>query len=370
MMVIESHINVLTQKNCKRTVQNIRLFVRCSCAINGTFEGSRKKGSVMTIRSIDTNTEDLTITIVADFPVPLHRLWDAYLDPRQIERFWGPRSWPATFTRHDVRPGGRSEYHMTGPEGEKAGGYWEFLNVEAPFSFEVRDGFANADGTPNTELPTVRMVYEFEESTLGSMLTSTSYFHSAEELNQLLSMGMLEGTREAMEQIDAVVTDESTYSASHIAQLQLLDDTTVRVSRVIRAPRDKVWRAHHDPELIRQWMLGPEGWVMVTCDPAHKIGDTYRYEWETAEGTDRFGFTGELLESVEPHRAVTTESMIGVTGPSTTNAMNLAEVTHGTLLTIVMTYPTAELRDVVIDTGMVSGMEDSYSRLESQIVAT
>lgn len=324
----------------------------------------------MTIRSLDANTEDLTITIVADFPVPLHRLWDAYLDPRQIERFWGPPTWPATFTRHDVRPGGRSEYHMTGPEGEKAGGYWEFLNVEPPFMFEVRDGFADAQGTPNTELPTVRMVYEFQESTLGSMLTSTSYFRSAEELNQLLSMGMLEGARESMEQIDAVVTDESTYSASHIAQLQLLDDTTVRVSRVIRAPRHRVWQAHHDPELIRQWMLGPEGWTMVTCEPAANVGDTYRYEWETVEGTERFGFTGELLEAVEPYRAVTTEAMIGVEGPSTINALNFAEVTHGTLLTIVITYPTTELRDVVIDTGMVSGMEDSYSRLESQIVAT
>ncbi len=324
----------------------------------------------MTIRSIDTDTEALTLTIVADFPVPLRRLWDAYVDPRQLERFWGPPTYPATFLRHDMRPGGRSVYRMTGPEGEISAGYWDFIDVEPPYRFEVRDGFAHPDGTPNAELPSLRMVYTFEETTLGSMLTSVSYFNSAEELDQLLSMGMLDGTRAAMEQIDDVVTDESTYSASHIAELQYLDDTTVRVTRVIRAPIDKVWEAHHDPEIVQEWMLGPDGWVMVTCELSQNVGDAFRYEWETTEGTDRFGFTGELLESFPPFRSVSTESMIGVEGSSTTNALNLMEVTHGNLLTLVISYPDTETRDVIIDTGMVSGMEDSYSRLESKIVAS
>lgn len=62
--------------------------------------------------------------------------------------------------------------------------------------------------------------------------------------------------------------------------------------------------------------------------------------------------------------------MIGVEGSSTTNALNLMEVTHGTLVTLVISYPDTETRDVIIDTGMVSGMEDSYSRLESKIVAS
>ena len=74
----------------------------------------------MAITSIDTDHDELTTTIVAEFPVPVTRLWQAYVDPQQIEKFWGPPTWPATFTRHDVRPGGRSEYHMTGPDGERS----------------------------------------------------------------------------------------------------------------------------------------------------------------------------------------------------------------------------------------------------------
>lgn len=323
----------------------------------------------MTIRSLDTDPTQLTLTVVADFPVPVHRLWDAYVDPRQLEAFWGPPTWPATFTQHGFRPGGRSAYLMTGPDGEQTFGYWQFHSVDAPHGFEVVDGFAHADGTANDQFPTVRTIYTFEESTLGSLVTATSHFSSAQDMEQLMAMQMVEGLRAAMGQMDAVVTDESTYSASHIAQLQFLNDTVIRVSRVIRAPIAKVWAAHHNPELVRQWMLGPDGWVMTTCDVAQQVGESYRYEWETVEGTDRFGFTGELLAFDAPYHFITTERLLGVEGASTTNEVNLAEISQGTLVTTVIEYPTTELRDVVIDTGMVSGMEDSYSRLESQIVA-
>lgn len=324
----------------------------------------------MPITSVDADIEALTVSIVADYTVPIRRLWDAYIDPRQIERFWGPPGWPATFTRHDVRPGGRSHYHMTGPDGEKAGGFWEFISVEPLQSFEVRDGFSNSDGTPNTDLPSMRMVYQFAETTTGSQLTTTTYFGSLTELEQLLEMGMLEGTREAMGQIDEVLMDDSSFAAHRTAQLQYLGDKIVRVSRVFSGTVDAVWRAHHDPALVRQWMLGPDGWVMPVCEIAEKIGDSYRYEWETVEGENRFGFTGELIESAPPHREVTTEGMIGIGGPGTTNAMQLIEVADGTLLTIVITYPSTELRDEVLGTGMLDGMESSYTRLESQVLTS
>ena len=74
----------------------------------------------MPITSVEKDLDALTMTVTADFPVPVSRLWDAYADPRQLEKFWGPEGWPATFTRHDMAPGGRSEYYMTGPDGERA----------------------------------------------------------------------------------------------------------------------------------------------------------------------------------------------------------------------------------------------------------
>lgn len=323
----------------------------------------------MAISSIDIDRDALTTTIVAEFPVPVTRLWRAYVDPRQLEQFWGPPTWRATFTRHDVRTGGRSDYHMTGPDGEKAGGFWEFVSVDPQRSFEVRDGFANDDGTPNTKLPGMRMVFEFAETGSGARLTVTTFFASADALEQLLKMGMLEGTREAMGQIDDVVTYDATFEVSQPAQLQYLDDVTVRISRVLHGTPEQIWQAHHEPDIIRQWLLGPDGWHMPVCEIGLEPGDTYRYEWETDTGEDRFGFTGEILESVAPYREVATDAMIGMEGPGTVNAMNLTEVADGTLLTVVISYPSRELRDTVVATGMVDGMELSYSRLESKILA-
>lgn len=320
----------------------------------------------MPVTSVTKDPVALTITVVADFSAPVQRLWDAYLDPRQLERFWGPPLYPAQFTRHDAAEHGLSAYSMTGPEGDVSRGYWQWLVVRPLQSFEVRDGFALADGTPNTEMPSMRMIFEFEATESGSRVTTTTLFNSAEELASLIEMGMEQGMTEAMAQIDPVLADLRSFAADAPTVAQLLSDTQVRVSRVIHGPIDLVWRAHHDKDLLQKWLLGPDGWTMPVCDVATSVGGSYRYEWE--KGDDRFGFEGELLESLPPFRAVTTERMIGMPGEGTTNEMTLTPVGDGTLLTILITYPSAEVRDMVLATGMTDGMETSYRRLETEVL--
>jgi uncharacterized protein YndB with AHSA1/START domain len=322
----------------------------------------------MPITSVTKDPVALTMNVVADFPVPVERLWNAYADPRELERFWGPPTYPAVFTRHDMFAGGRSEYSMTGPEGDVSRGYWEYLAVEPQKSFEVRDGFAAPDGSADDGLPSMRLVFEFTATDAGSRVSTTTYFNSLEELEQLVAMGMEEGMRQAMGQMDDVLADLATFAADAAVTAQILSDTQVRVSRVIHGSVDQVWRAHRDPALIRQWLLGPDGWIMPVCEVATEVGDTYRYEWERVDGSGRFGFTGELLASAPPHRAVTTEQMIGMDGPGTTNEMTLTAVEGGTLLSILITYPSAEVRDIVLATGMTDGMETSYARLENEVL--
>jgi uncharacterized protein YndB with AHSA1/START domain len=322
----------------------------------------------MPITSVSKDPAALTLTVVAEFPVPVQRLWDAYADPRELERFWGPPTYPARFTRHDMFPGGRSEYAMTGPDGDVSRGYWEFLSVQPGESFEVRDGFAGPDGTANPEMPSMRMVFTFTATDTGSRVTSTTWFNSVEELDQLLAMGMEQGMREAMAQMDGALADLATFAAGRACEAQILSDTQVRVSRVIRGTVEQVWAAHHVPELLQRWMLGPDGWTMPVCQVAARVGDSYRYEWESVDGAQRFGFTGALLESAPPNRAVTTEQMIGMEGPPATNEMTLTPVAGGTLLSLVITYPSAGVRDMVLATGMTAGMETSYARLEQQVL--
>ncbi len=323
----------------------------------------------MPVTSVTKDPEALTMAVVADFPASVERLWDAYADPRQLSKFWGPPQYPMTFNRHDLFPGGRSTYTMSGPEGETAHGYWEFLAVNPGKSFEVIDGFALEDGRPNRDMPTCRMEFLFEATDSGSRLTTTSHFASLDEFEKLLGMGMEEGTLAAMGQIDDVLADLASFAAGRATESQILSDTQVRISRIIRGRVEQVWRAHHDADLMQRWLLGPDGWTMPVCEVATEVGDSYRYEWEQDGGDARFGFTGELLASAPPHRAVTTEAMIGMEGPGTVNEMTLTPVEGGTLLTLVVTYPNAEVRDIVLATGMTDGMETSYARLESEVLA-
>ncbi|MWV60052.1 SRPBCC family protein [Rathayibacter sp. VKM Ac-2754] len=318
----------------------------------------------MPITSVEKDLDRLTLTIVADFAAPVQRVWDAYTDPRQIERFWGPPTYPATFLRHDAEVGGRSVYLMTGPDGDRHYGCWDWTAVEPMRSFEVIDRFADETGAPSADLPATRAVFAFDETAEGTRLTTTSTFDSLDQLEQLVAMGMEEGTREAMAQIDEVLADLASFAADRATSAQILNDTQVRVSRVVRGSIEQVWRAHNDPELMKRWLLGPDGWSMPVCEIANEVGGSYRYEWQRDGGDERFGFTGELLESEEPFRTVTTEAMIGTDFPATLNEMTLTPTADGTLLTLVITYADAAQRDAVLATGMTDGMETSYARLE------
>ena len=84
----------------------------------------------MTFVSSTKDTESLTLTLVTEFAAEPARVWQVWEDPRQLERWWGPPTWPATFATHDFTPGGRCHYFMTGPEGERAHGWWRFIAID------------------------------------------------------------------------------------------------------------------------------------------------------------------------------------------------------------------------------------------------
>jgi uncharacterized protein YndB with AHSA1/START domain len=157
---------------------------------------------------VDKNLDNHTMTVVADYDAPVERVWQLYADPRQLERFWGPPTWPSTVVDHDLSPGGRVTYFMTGPDGEKSAGYWDVLEVEAPHRFVVEDGFADDSGQPNSEMPTTRMELEFvERAGNGTTMTVVSTFASSDAMRQMLDMGMEDGMRQAMGQIDGILVE-------------------------------------------------------------------------------------------------------------------------------------------------------------------
>ena len=163
----------------------------------------------MTVTAVEKSTENLTLTITAEFDASAERVWQLWADPRQLERWWGPPTYPATFTKHELVPGSRIEYHMTGPEGDQPKGYWDVIEVEAPRRLVVRDGFANDDGSPNDALPqgTMRLTVEPIDAARTRMVIESEH-PSIEAMEQVLAMGMEEGITQAVGQIDAILAED------------------------------------------------------------------------------------------------------------------------------------------------------------------
>jgi uncharacterized protein YndB with AHSA1/START domain len=164
----------------------------------------------MTVTAVHKDPRSLTMTLEAEFDASPERVWQLWADPRQLERWWGPPGYPATFTKHSLVPGSRVEYHMTGPDGEQPHGYWDIIETEPPHRLVVRDGFANEDGTPNTELPMGTMKVTIQATGGGkTRMSIESEFPSLEAMEQLLAMGQEEGMTQAVGQIDAILAEDA-----------------------------------------------------------------------------------------------------------------------------------------------------------------
>ncbi|HET9771872.1 MAG TPA: SRPBCC domain-containing protein [Acidimicrobiia bacterium] len=160
----------------------------------------------MSVTSVHKDPAALTMTITAEYAAPIDRVWQLWADPRKLERWWGPPTYPATFVDHDLTPGGHVSYFMTGPEGDKPRGWWRILSVDAPRRLEFEDGFADDAGQPNPDMPTMVMRVTLDESGGGAtrMVIETT-FPSKESMEQLITMGMEEGMSSAVGQIDALL---------------------------------------------------------------------------------------------------------------------------------------------------------------------
>lgn len=156
----------------------------------------------MPVTDFTKDSDTRTLTITAEFAAPVDRLWALYADPRQLEKVWGPPTYPATFVNHELTVGTRSVYYMTSPEGEKYAGWWRITAVDEPNSFEFIDGFADENFNDNPDLPTSNNVYRFAAKGDSTVVTYTSVYESAEGLQQVIAMGVEEGATGAINQID------------------------------------------------------------------------------------------------------------------------------------------------------------------------
>lgn len=160
----------------------------------------------MTVTSVHKDPEAMTMTITAEFEAPIGRVWEMWEDPRLLERWWGPPTYPATVVDHELSPGGGVSFFMTGPEGDQPHGWWRVIAVDAPHRLEFESGFADEAGTPNPKMPTMMIQVTLSEQPAdNTRMEVVTKFPSVEAMEQIMSMGMEEGMISAMSQIDAIL---------------------------------------------------------------------------------------------------------------------------------------------------------------------
>lgn len=156
----------------------------------------------MTVTDVRKDLTTGTMTITAEFDASADQVWRMWADPRLLERWWGPPTYPATVVEHDLTPGSRVTYFMTSPEGDRYHGYWMITSVDAPKTLSFDDGFADTDGVPNPEMPMTNTQVRIEEHGGRTRMTIHSTFPTTEAMEQMLTMGMEEGIVSAIGQID------------------------------------------------------------------------------------------------------------------------------------------------------------------------
>lgn len=145
-------------------------------------------------------------------------------------------------------------------------------------------------------------------------------------------------------------------------------DTTIVATRTFDAPRELVWKAMTDPELLPRWLFAPPGWTMTKCEGELHVGGRFRWEWSDESGAVALVIHGENMVVEPPHRVVHTETMeMGGCGPMGTllATIELDEHGPGTRMTMTLAFDNQEARDGALASGMAQGMEAGYQQLDA-----
>lgn len=148
-------------------------------------------------------------------------------------------------------------------------------------------------------------------------------------------------------------------------QLSTPSDTDILMTRVFAAPANLVWRCLTEPALMKQW-YGPRGHEVVQCEHDLVVGG----KWRTVArgpGGPVVGFHGVYREITPYTRLVCTEAFDGFPGESLVT-MTLTERAGKTTFELRASYPSKEVRDLVISTGMEHGAAESYDKLDELVV--
>lgn len=304
----------------------------------------------------------LVITRVLDAPREL--VWRAWVDPKQMAQWWGPKMFTNPVCEIDARPGGAILIVMRAPDGVEYPMRGVFREIVEPERIVFTAVAQDKDGNALLEAHTV---VSFADQGGKTKLTVRQRAVGLAPVAPQMLAGMEAGWTQSLERLADLVSTDQTQEAA------LVGDREIAATRFFDAPRELVWKAWTDPEHIAQWW-GPKGFTTTTYGMEVKPGGVWRF---VMHGPDR-DYQNKItyLEVVRPERLVYRHGGTGdendreVEPVSFQVTVTFAEQGGKTRLDMRMVFPSANARDYVVKTyGAVEGLDQTLGRLGEYLAA-
>jgi uncharacterized protein YndB with AHSA1/START domain len=163
---------------------------------------------------VTKDLENKLLIIERVFDAPKSRLWQAYADKDLFVRWWGPEGWETTVKEFDFKPGGRNHYGMKCVDenqgewfGRESWGIMQYESMDEPDNFVYKDYFADAEGNIQEGMPAIAITIELVESDGQTTLVTRCQAESAEDIEKLVAMGMIEGLSSSADKLERLIKE-------------------------------------------------------------------------------------------------------------------------------------------------------------------
>ncbi|GEM_PF-167801 len=341
-----------------------------------------------------TTPSEREIRLTRIFDAPRARVFEAWTKPELMKRWFAPRGWTLATCESEMKAGGALRMVWQGPRGESMGLRGIYREVAPPVRIVHTEVFDDP-WYPGEAVATT----EFEERGRLTTMTMTILYASQQIRDEVLQSGMDRGVGQTCDRLaeflaagydrleeglpslargaagmdpDTVSVEPGRSPMKRTGRLQIEapGDREIVMTRVFRAPRRLVFDAHTKCDLLKRWLFGPDGWSLAVCETDLRPGGKYRYVWRHPQKKE-MGMGGVIREVVPPERLVTTEKFDDAWYPGeAVNTMLLTEKDGVTTMTLTLLYESRQAREVALQSGMETGMEMGYARLDVIFAST
>ena len=310
--------------------------------------------------SIRVETAEREFVMERVFNAPREIVFKAFSDPKHVAQWWGPKGWTLPVCEMDFRPGGVWFYGMRGPGGEESFGKAIYQEIIAPERIVYQDNFADAEGNVLEGMPPMVITMEFTEESGKTRITSRTLFASVADLEATMAMGMVEGFTQTWDRLEEYLAEGQSLSQKSVFTVEPAG-RAITSTRVFDAPRELVYKAHTDPNLIPQWW-GQRSATTIVDKMDVREGGVWRFVQREADGNE-YAFNGVYREVVPPERLAYTFEYEGMPGHELVETITFEAYEGKTKLTSRSVFQSLEDLEGMLQSGMEAGANESMDRL-------